>query len=532
MAGAEEKLYVPDFWEEHCTECGEPDCYKSCPKFELAPTGRCRRFEQGIEWQPKGGFTIAFREWGKLELFFHGRMDTRAYLEKVRCRNFSLEPFFGKFTSAFRKFWPCSRSPYSLYRSFRWRKASRGARFAVCPCKWIAEYESEHAEKLVCEIRNPEQNVIFCREIALSAGHGGFCFALPETGDGCLFRIFPSDGCGTGRITFLRNDLVKDDCGSAEYVKCLAWDLDETLWTGTLAEDGAENLELKPGVRDVIVELDKRGIVQTVLSKNDYAAAWPVLEKFGLSEYFVFPKIDWNPKSDNLKSSASEMNLGIDSFAFVDDSAFERGEVAERCRGVRVYDAGEIGSLVSLREFSPPVSSESAGRRESYRAEMKRKDAAGVFAGDYQSFLESCRIEVDVLPLETHGESAAVRCHELVQRTNRLTLAGRRYSVVQFERLLSDSDAYYVRVRDRFGDYGIVGFAAANESADYVMVSEFVMSCRVLKKGCESRIFKWLQNRYNGKRLKFDYVDTGKNSALKECIDEYLAHLTEVNNAI
>lgn len=530
MAGADTKLYVPDFWEEHCTECGEPDCYKSCPKFDRAPTGRCRRFEHGIEWRPDGGFSVAFREWGKLELLFHGRMDNEQYLCKVRRQNSSREPFFEKIAGPTRGWLPYSRNPYGIYRSLRWRRASHGAKHVASPCKWLIEYEAVQTENLVCEIRTAEQDVIFSRQIALISGHGSFQFALPETKAGCLFRIFPSDGRATGRITFLKNELVKDDASSSEYVKCLAWDLDGTLWRGTLVEDGPEGLKLSPHVRDVISELDKRGIVQTVLSKNDYAAAWPLLEKFGLAEYFVFPRIDWNPKSDNLKATASAMNLGIDSFAFIDDSAFERGEVAEMCSGVRVYTADDIDVLLSLREFNPAVSEESAGRRESYKAEMKRIDAAEVFSGDYRSFLESCMIEVDVLSLTGSDEKAVERCHELVQRSNRLTLAGHRYSREQFAALLENTDSYYVRVKDRFGDYGIVGFVSVKSHDKNLEIAEFVMSCRVLKKGCERRVFKWLENRYDGKRLDFDYADTGKNSALKESIDEFQSENKEVGN--
>ena len=109
-------------------------------------------------------------------------------------------------------------------------------------------------------------------------------------------------------------------------IKCVVWDLDNTLWEGILQE--GDNIVLKEEAAAVIKELDKRGILQSVSSKNDYESAKEKLEEFGLWEYFIYPQINWNPKSEAIETIAKSINIGIDTLAFVDDQEFEREEVS------------------------------------------------------------------------------------------------------------------------------------------------------------------------------------------------------------
>ena len=156
-------------------------------------------------------------------------------------------------------------------------------------------------------------------------------------------------------------------------VKCMVWDLDGTLWDGILIEtDDPKALKLKPGVLDLIRELDARGIIQSVASKNDFDNAYPLLEQLGIAEYFLYPQIHWNAKSISIKDIARSLNIGIDSLALVDDSVFEREQVRSALPMVRVYDATEMDKLLSLPEFTVPITEESKNRRQMYRAEEQR----------------------------------------------------------------------------------------------------------------------------------------------------------------
>jgi HAD superfamily phosphatase (TIGR01681 family) len=160
-----------------------------------------------------------------------------------------------------------------------------------------------------------------------------FCFD-PSLGQVCL-AVFPAEDCAP-RMIFTWLDLVRlrahPGAGSggepppeppAAKVKCVAWDLDNTLWSGILVEDGPERIRLRPEVLAVIQELDQRGIIHTIVSKNTHEQAWAVLQALGLADYFVFPAINWGSKSANLRQVAKRINIGLDSFAFVDDTPFE-----------------------------------------------------------------------------------------------------------------------------------------------------------------------------------------------------------------
>src|SRR5690625_82784 len=110
-----------------------------------------------------------------------------------------------------------------------------------------------------------------------------------------------------------------------EKVKCVVWDLDNTVWDGVLLE--GEGLVVRPGIREAMETFDKRGILQSIASKNEFEPAWERLEKFGLAEFFLYPQIGWGAKSESIRKIAEELNIGLDTFAFFDDQPFERDEV-------------------------------------------------------------------------------------------------------------------------------------------------------------------------------------------------------------
>ena len=125
-------------------------------------------------------------------------------------------------------------------------------------------------------------------------------------------------------------------------VKCIVWDLDNTLWDGILVEDGAEKLRLKPGIAEVIKSLDRRGILHSIASKNNFDEAMAVLKSHQLDEYFLHPQISWAPKSEAMKAIAQKLNIGIDTLMLVDDSDFERAEVQAACPTVMVLACRQV----------------------------------------------------------------------------------------------------------------------------------------------------------------------------------------------
>jgi len=309
----------------------------------------------------------------------------------------------------------------------------------------------------------------------------------------------------------------------AAKVKCVAWDLDNTLWKGILAEDGSANLAARSDALGLIKKLDEKGIIQTIVSKNNYSDAWAVIERLGLSDYFLYPAINWQPKSANLRDIARKLNINADTFAVIDDSPFERAEVQSALPEARIYSDQQIGELLAYPEFDVPVTEASRKRRASYQTELKRQQELESFGGDYEAFLRSCHMNLRLfVPRE---DEPIRRCYELIQRANQLNLSGKRYTEEEFRRLLARPDVLCVAMgcRDRFGEYGIVGFASVDEAPQNPVLKDFVLSCRVAQKHVEHTFLQWLAVRESaqGKRvLSAELVRTERNKPLLQVFDD------------
>ena len=515
MIRQNEEMYAPDFWEEHCIECGAPACYGTCEKYVRAPGGVCRRFTHGIERISGGGFAVSFLPWGKLELFWQGRMVRASALKKLQ------------------RFYRCAAG---IFRFFLGEGVVRGlCRRITCrigdtshaPTRWVIKCCAEAEEELIASVANRNGEELWVRRLTLAQGENQFLLGLPKIPSRSFFRLSSLNGT-LGRVTFLKCDLMSSR--DPNYVKCVAWDLDNTLWDGILANDGAENVRLRQNVVETIKVLDQRGILNTVCSKNDYDLAWKTLKEFGLSEYFVFPSINWNPKSENLRKQAKDINIGLDTFAFVDDSAHERGEVADNIPEVRVFDERDVAGLLTRPEFNPPASAESALRRQSYLAEMARRHDEVADVGSHEDFIRKC--EIELLCECVQCEEVKRRCWELVNRTNQLTLAAHRYTELDFERLVESGLNWAIRCRDKYGDYGIVGFVHVDIEDTIAKIGEFVMSCRVAKKYCEQSVLLSLADRFREEgrlQLLANVVQTGRNGALIQAFDAMPFTCTETD---
>jgi FkbH-like protein len=136
-------------------------------------------------------------------------------------------------------------------------------------------------------------------------------------------------------------------------VKCVVWDLDNTVWEGILSED--RDVKLKSGIKDILRILDERGILQSVASKNEYDDAIKKLQEFGIDEYFLYPQISWNSKAESVRAVAEAINIGIDTLAFVDDQITEREEVGFSYPEVLLIDALKYMEIPQMEELTPPT---------------------------------------------------------------------------------------------------------------------------------------------------------------------------------
>ena len=520
-------------WEEHCIECGQPYCFKTCKMYERAFDGKCKRFKSGIA-PTSFGYVVQFKKWGKLEGEFTGR----AWGARAQALFGSVDRVLSTLARALNRtmaFIPGRIGAITIYRRFKkWGFRYLPGSTTNCANGLAMSVWTDQDVALHFSVIDGEKNV-FDSVVDLKSGWNTWRTSIPLVGEGTRFLLFSTQE-KEFTLVFSQLDVLVDSVAEikvekacakspAKFVKCIAWDLDNTLWKGVLVEDGVDALVVNEDAVKLIKDLDRKGIVHTILSKNDHENAWKALEKFGLAEYFIFPHINWQPKSGNLKAAAKEINIGLDTFAFVDDSPFERGEVGENLPMVRVFTATEINELSARPEFNPPVSSESFKRRASYQKEMQRVAAANAFEGDYNAFLKSCEIKLTMFDLLKASEEEYKRCYELIQRTNQLTLAGRRYAEDEFKALISKSNlqAYGIRCSDKFGDYGIVGAVLFSIIGESAAVEEFVMSCRVAKKRCEDATVNWVAHKTQAMGatvLTTQVVKTGRNMALVSAFSE------------
>ncbi len=264
-------------------------------------------------------------------------------------------------------------------------------------------------------------------------------------------------------------------------IKCIVWDLDHTLWDGVLLED--EQVTLRPEVLAVIKELDSRGILHSIASKNDHATAMAKLTELGISEYFLSPQINWNAKSSSIQTIVKELNLGIDTFAFVDDQSFEREEVAFMLPQVRCFDSVEVSTFLSRADMMPRfITDDARMRRQMYISDHKRKQAEDDFQGPSEAFLASLDMVFELAPAQ---EDDLQRLEELTIRTHQLNTTGYTYTYEELDALRQSPrhKLLVASLTDKYGTYGKIGLTLVECDDEVWTVKLLLMSCRVMSRG-------------------------------------------------
>jgi FkbH-like protein len=264
-------------------------------------------------------------------------------------------------------------------------------------------------------------------------------------------------------------------------IKCVVWDLDDTLWRGTLPE--GDDVVLVLGVKKIVAELDHRGILQSVASKNDFEPAWSKIAEFGLADYFLHPQIGWRDKSGSISTIADRLGIGLSTLALVDDQAFERDEVRHVLPQVTTIDAADLDELLDMPLMRPRfVTDESRMRRKAYQDDIRRQRDEDEFAGGREQFLASLETRVTIRPATRLDLR---RAEELTIRTSQLNTTGRHYSYATLEDLLDFDDHLLLiaELADRYGNSGTVGLALIERAPDTWLIKLLVMSCRVLTRG-------------------------------------------------
>jgi len=284
--------------------------------------------------------------------------------------------------------------------------------------------------------------------------------------------------------------------------KCLVLDCDNVLWGGIVGEDGLAGICLgktHPGsayyeFQQEVLNLYNRGIILALCSKNEAESVWEVFERHPdmvlKKEHIATAEINWQDKPANLRKIASDLNIGLDSLVFVDDSAFEAHLVQDVLPDVEVIlmpkdRAVEYRDIIAGCSFfdTLTLSEEDKKRGVMYRTEASRKKLQAQ-ATDMKAFYESLAMALEV---SFADELAIPRISQLTQKTNQFNLTTRRYSdsdIINFAES-EESDVIYIKLRDRFGDSGIVGVCILKYNGDEAVFDTLLLSCRVLGRGVE-----------------------------------------------
>ena len=317
--------------------------------------------------------------------------------------------------------------------------------------------------------------------------------------------------------------------------KCVVLDLDNTLWGGIVGEDGPGRIKLgnaSPGVeyqdfQRYLLSLTERGILLTINSKNNFDDAMQVIRSHdGMilrEKHFSAIRINWTAKADNMVSIARELNIGVDSFIFVDDNPSEREMMRSVLPTVLTVELPTDPSLYrETLEMLPQlqalvVTDEDRSRVEQYRAKQQREEVRAS-AQSMEEYLQSLGIAVEIA---LASNSTIQRIHQLFQRTNQFNLTTRRYDEAQFVRFIKDPGVriYALQARDRFGDHGLVAAALVRTGNEQWLIDSFLMSCRVIGYGVETALLAHIWGQAKEARVKVllgDYIETPKNVPAKE----------------
>lgn len=316
--------------------------------------------------------------------------------------------------------------------------------------------------------------------------------------------------------------------------KVIVLDCDNTLWNGVCGEDGTDGItfcDSRLALQKFAAEQSREGMLVCLCSKNNEPDVWDVFDRRSemplKREHLVSWRINWEPKSSNLRSLADELQLGLDSFIFVDDDPAVCAEVRENCPEVFTFmlpqDTRQIpGQLDHLWLFDRlKVTDEDRKRTEGYQREAARKRVKQE-SSDLASFLEGLGLVCEIQEIR---DDQIPRVSQLSLRTNQFNSTTVRRSEAEVRKIVSDAkkQIWTVNVKDRFGDYGLVGAVSFESTGRAFCVDSFMLSCRALGRGVEHRILREIGSRAIDQGIEFvdiEFRQTEKNIPIRKFLEE------------
>ncbi len=331
---------------------------------------------------------------------------------------------------------------------------------------------------------------------------------------------------------------------SGKLKKAIIFDCDNTLWKGVIGEDGMDGIDMSPTtnlgkfyhlVQRIAVFLSKRGVIIGICSKNNENDVLEVFRNhrdiFLKEEHIVIKKVNWDDKASNIREIASDLNIGLDSMIFVDDSNFEINLINEKVPEIltiqvpiTLSDYPDILLRNVYTYFNLVLNSDDARKTEMYKQQFEREKNKISFSS-IEDYLASLEIELTIVK---NDKSYIPRIAQLTQKTNQFNLTSHRYTESQLEYFTSENKhfVYAMFVKDKFGDNGLTGVCIVKEdenNSKNVILDSFLMSCRIIGRNIEfvfiGYIIKELANK-GYKTLYSDYIQSSKNALVENFYDK------------
>lgn len=322
--------------------------------------------------------------------------------------------------------------------------------------------------------------------------------------------------------------------------KCIVLDCDGTLWGGIVGEDGLGGIQIGEDFpnksftdfQHYLLHLRSKGLFLAIASKNNEEDVFEVFDKHDAMtlkrEHISSWQVHWNSKADSIKAIANDLNIGTDSIVFIDDNPKEIAEVNERLPEVTCYlvpeELAELPSLLidtGLFDISE-LTEEDKKRADMMLAESKRKSES--YKLSEEEFKKSLELKIDIFEAD---DQHLGRITQLINKTNQFNLTTIRRNQDQVKALHEDSDILLMGmdIKDRFGEYGLVGVAIIiKETNEIWKIDSFMMSCRVLGRGAETSFLNKIAEAVKirgGRTLKGQYIETKKNMLVKNLLEEH-----------
>lgn len=324
------------------------------------------------------------------------------------------------------------------------------------------------------------------------------------------------------------------------FYKALVLDCDNTLWGGVIGEDLLSGIKLDkhdyPGnifwkIQNEIASLERNGVLLCLCSKNNAPDVDEVLDKHPnmaiSNEQIISKKVNWDDKASNIRSLAQELNIGLDSMIFLDDSSFECEAVRQQLPMVKTVqvpknltDYPKIFSEIKKLFLAGGISEESKSKTQQYRQRSEGEILKAQFSSQ-DEYLASLGLEVE-LSRNFHG--SIPRISELSMKSNQFNLTTRRYSESQIKEMMEDNlyDVYSLVVKDKFGNSGLTGVVIIRYECKNAWIENFYMSCRVIGRGVEMAIWKKINSdaiTMGCKSLKAEFIVSPKNNLVSDFYD-------------